>query len=48
VYPRIVACIYDSVWIQEVLEDEPEMGKFMTKVMTETGDLEVTLEVDFD
>jgi DNA polymerase I len=45
---RIVACIHDSIWVEAPLDEEPEMRRVMTEVMTNAGKFHVPLEVDFD
>ncbi|MFC1833800.1 DNA polymerase [Thermodesulfobacteriota bacterium] len=44
---RIVVCIHDSIWIETAAEEESEVRKTVTEVMTTAVDLDVPLEVDF-
>ena len=45
---RIVIMIHDCIWVQASQEEENQVRDLMRKIMTTTGKLSVTLEIDFE
>lgn len=45
---RLVMMVHDSIWIEAPVAEEAEVRRLMRTFMTEAGELEVPLEVDFD
>jgi DNA polymerase I len=43
---RVVMMIHDSLWLEAPLQEEPEVRRLMTRMMTTAGKLSVPLEVD--
>jgi DNA polymerase-1 len=45
---RLVMMIHDSIWIEAPAAEGTEVRKLMRTFMTETGKLDVPLEIDFE
>jgi DNA polymerase-1 len=43
---QIVASIHDSIWVEAAVEEEPEVRRIITEIMTTGANLDVPLEVD--